>query len=307
MKTAIALVLCFLFLLSFFITAQADEIQSYSLSEEISVAYGEEIWAPKGTVAQLLANYDNALRKGICQEPPSYTLDDLWMIGTSTNGDTACLGSSPRYFPSVNKHMPMCNLYLVSEKLICTAYRIQVPDTDPVIALFFFEPVDVPEYPEREYWHISRRIFFLQKLLPCTDFSCLKPGDPISLVEEIDPTTTFRLPTTEREFAHNQKLLGCDYTTYHYLKDALLRLDYEADLTGALRISKITFDPNYTLLSIDGVTGVSFNLFQNPENMIHIQQLLNADTAEPNSADSTETTAPSGRPETEYNARRRHQ
>lgn len=87
-----------------------------------------------------------------------------------------------------------------------------------------------------------------------SDFASLKAGDHIDAVAEIDPVAAIVKTTVERkgltrEGIKADKKWGRIPTSFHYLTDGVLRIEYDMDDAGELFIRSITYSEDYTLES----------------------------------------------------------
>jgi hypothetical protein len=98
----------------------------------------------------------------------------------------------------------------------------------------------------------------IKSVLSFSDFSCLDIGDPIELVEKIDPVATLhkRVITDVWEL----EVKGATYfaehgypcASIHYLTDGLLRIEYDMLDNGKLVISRIDLNENCILTDVLG-------------------------------------------------------
>lgn len=96
------------------------------------------------------------------------------------------------------------------------------------------------------------------KLLSYTDFKNIAVGDKIEEVEAIDPVTSLHkkliveiwdlAPVAAR--AHAEKGYPC--TTIHYLKDGILKIEYEMLEDQSLVVSNVVFSKDYQIESANG-------------------------------------------------------
>ncbi len=89
------------------------------------------------------------------------------------------------------------------------------------------------------------------------DFASLKPGDPFSKVEEIDPGAGVQMGsicTSWFDVAIDEYYkLGFPLATVHYLEDGLLRIEYDMQKDGGLTIAQIEFHDDYMMENAFGV------------------------------------------------------
>lgn len=98
----------------------------------------------------------------------------------------------------------------------------------------------------------------IKRVLSFSDFSNLDIGDPIEVVEIIDPVATLHKKVITDVWELEVK--GATYfaeqgypcTSIHYLKDGLLRIEYDMLDNGALVVSKIELNEDYVLTDVLG-------------------------------------------------------
>ena len=98
----------------------------------------------------------------------------------------------------------------------------------------------------------------IEKLLSYTDFKNIAVGDKIEEVEAIDPVTSLHkkqiveiwdlAPVAARKLAEK----GYPCTTIHYLKDGILKIEYEMLEDQSLVVSNVVFSKDYQIESANG-------------------------------------------------------
>lgn len=129
-----------------------------------------------------------------------------------------------------------------------------VYDTDTGYRLFLFSSYDN---------NLLSTIGFpvvVYKELKYEDFKSLKSGDTIEEVSKIDPVAGL----IKREILEvwNLNTVGADtharegypVTSIHYLMDGILKIEYDMNDDRSLVISKIIYNENYDLISVNGKT-----------------------------------------------------
>lgn len=98
----------------------------------------------------------------------------------------------------------------------------------------------------------------IEKLLSYTDFKNIAVGDKIEEVETIDPVTALHkkqivevwdlAPVAARKLAED----GYPCTTIHYLKDGILKIEYEMQEDRSLVVSNVVFNKDFQIKSANG-------------------------------------------------------
>lgn len=98
----------------------------------------------------------------------------------------------------------------------------------------------------------------IKNVLSFSDFSSLDVGDPIEVVEKIDPVATlhkqiitdvWKLEVKGATYFAEQ---GYPCTSIHYLKDGLLKIEYNMLDNGTLVVSRIELNEGYILTDVLG-------------------------------------------------------
>ena len=184
---------------------------------------------------------------------PKYYEDDLLF---DTNG-LFWLGRDAGYYACLDVQMNEAGAFLatypteaVRIKDNGTVYTIHDTDSGYRLYVFFDKsngysiPVGMP--------------IVMKRLLSYTEFSGLKEGDPIELVEEIDSVATLHKRVIKDVWklnplgAANYAKDGVPCTSIHYLKNGLLVIEYKMLENGDLVISNIKYNDDHTLNDILG-------------------------------------------------------
>lgn len=109
-----------------------------------------------------------------------------------------------------------------------------------------------------------------------SDFASLKKGDPIDLVSEIDPVAGIVKEAAKRSNLTPEWARTCcghhwGPSSFHYLTDGVLRIEYTMDDAGELFINSIVYSGDYTLKSIVTV-GLTVNYSLLPCDMPEVWQ-----------------------------------
>lgn len=160
---------------------------------------------------------------------------------------------------SLNDIFPVTNLTRISDDLIYTTYSVSANDVTCTAYLFFDRSDGTAE--DQEYWGITGRVFFINKVLEYADFSDIKEGSEIQDVIGVDPSAQFQWPrdaaptlnvqititlpngekqkTTDNPYYYN-------FSTYHYLTDGILKITYGRDsVDEAPTVKEITFNKGH--------------------------------------------------------------
>lgn len=135
-----------------------------------------------------------------------------------------------------------------------------VYDTDDGIRLFVF-------YSEKngdgEYDGIQTPVGYpilISKMLSHTDFAGIQAGDSAEKVRAIDPVMSvyedmfFNVYKWNSIAAESYRKENNPIATIHYLRDGLLKIEYDIVDDNRLVVTNLIFDPNYDLTNLYGET-----------------------------------------------------
>ncbi len=100
----------------------------------------------------------------------------------------------------------------------------------------------------------------VKELLPYDSYAELKIGDSIDTVEQIDSTISFYKKEIYEvwKLDHNAAAAyadrGSPCTSFHYLKDGILKIEYEMLEDQSLIVSNMVYSEDYELVSANGKT-----------------------------------------------------
>ena len=192
--------------------------------------------------------------EGKLGEVPVYAENDLlyYTEGYELNRDFS-------FWYNQNAHMTYTGRILkaypdpaIRERADNTLYFVYDTDTGYRLYLFFTKENDLQDpigFP-----------VVIKELLSHKDFESLKVGDTISDVAGIDPVAEvyrkkiIEIWNLQPKGAASQAAKGYPCTSIHYLKDGILKIEYEMTEERELIIKNIVFSENYKLTDVRGNT-----------------------------------------------------
>ena len=194
-------------------------------------------------------------------EIPLYEAEELMY---NTNGAFYIGYDSARYRTSYNGRVqtneifnsfPTYAIRRQSEKMIYTKYQ---SDSGFYLYLFFSEESGDPDWDG-----LNTSIGYpivICKMLRYEDFSEIQVGDGVKKLREIDPVIAiyesmfFEYYELNSIAAKNLRQCNDPIASVHYLKDGLLKIEYDIIDDTQLVVENIIFDENYDLTNLYGET-----------------------------------------------------
>lgn len=261
---------------SYTVTCTFQTTQSGLTAVEILYAldfyadYDYDIPTISEKIAEGKIEWSTAMEKGALQDVESfgtveskrvYEYGEFSRYNMFSRNGTIDLGSSFNLhaLTSLNDVFPVTNLTRISDDLIYTTYPLVSNDVTCTAYLFFARSDGKSD--DQEYWGITGRVFFINKVLQYADFSDIQEGSKLQDVIEIDPSAQFQWyknasPTLDKQItvtlSNGEKQKTTDnpyyynFSTYHYLVDGILKITYGRDsVNEEPEVREVTFNKGH--------------------------------------------------------------
>ena len=140
-------------------------------------------------------------------------------------------------------------------------YAIYDTDTGYRLFVIYDNLLDIEKLP------LTARGFpiLVKELHSYSEFASLKTGDPIAKAAETDPVagivmSFFDGKSNYYNYIHDGAVRGWAITSFHYLTDGVLKIEYDMTEDGDLFIIDMVYAEDYELTSNNGLT-INYKLF----------------------------------------------